>query len=93
MPKECTADTITEYALNAVNQGVTSLGIKGTLDSGLLLPILTQKSSYQWNCPRNREEVIVTAHRFVFIVKSQPDNPEHRHGLLGHGSRLPGAGG
>jgi hypothetical protein len=75
----------TEYALNAVNQGVTSLGIKGTSCELGHITGLTSYCSYQWHRPRDREEVIIIAHRLDIVLKDQPHNAQHRHGLLRNG--------
>ena len=48
---------MTEYALNAVNQGVTSLGIKGMASKiycAMLLMLIFV--SYQWYSPGHGEE-------------------------------------
>lgn len=82
--------THTEYALNAVNQGVTSLGIKGTWASiTLFVTSADSLISYQWNRPRNREEVLIAAHRLPIVLQDQPHNAQYRHGVLRHGPRLP----
>jgi hypothetical protein len=50
--------------------------------------MLTKPISYKRRRSRNRKEVVVPAHRFVVLIESQLDYPQHRHGLLGHGSGL-----
>lgn len=54
---------ILEYALNAVNQGVTALGIKGKLAGNFeeATPILMRYSD-QRHCSRHRKEVIIPSH-------------------------------
>lgn len=56
-------DLNVEYALNAVNQGVTSLGIKGVIrmlqveNTDLLI------GSYEWNCSCHGKEIVLSPHR------------------------------
>lgn len=79
-------DMIIEYALNAVNQGVTSLGIKGMLfdrsdtnDNDLMQP------SNQRHRPRHRKEVLITPNRRLILLQNLTHHTKHRHGLLRNG--------
>ncbi|KAJ5910905.1 uncharacterized protein N7473_000208 [Penicillium subrubescens] len=75
-----------EYALNAVNQGVTALGIKGenrksSPGSPSSTPSpralrLTIPSSHQWNCPRYRKEILLAAHRPPSLSKISLITPD-----------------
>ena len=63
-------DADLEYALNAVNQGVTSLGIKGMFVFGSFEDEnLTCLCSHKRHCPCDREEVIVTPHRLRIVIE------------------------
>jgi hypothetical protein len=83
---------LSEYALNAVNEGVTSLGIKGSLSmitSKAITGILTSKSSYKRCCPGHGKEILITAYRPRFPLQSIFDHPKHWYGIFRNGSRLP----
>lgn len=76
-----------EYALNAVNQGVTSLGIKGTTKAALFPdPLLTCARSNEWHCPRDRKEVLFTPDRSSLALQSFAHHPQHRYGLQRYGT-------